>query len=885
MFCQTNFFSFVGAAVLLALAGKAPASSEGIERPPGMVALSAAFNKAASQCRRLISQKKAPIADLSTRLVVSAQNPFGDLTEFVTSNGLSDWFLFLGKPASTNHTFSSDLLSRLSDQIGNYSAEVDRFIDSPDVPLDRKLRVLIYNIAFVSQLVRYGSDEVAHVLRSRPAVVDFMVRQLQWLQHPGFTDLILFAYSHFESVKAAGGAGPIAIPYSKGVASVVSEGSLATGSAKDPSLIPHFGTFKLASMRSVTGEPTRFIVKPDFVSLGALDSLFEKLLSPRQSARVVAETALLIYTIYSRSLLSVQDSQLQKKFAFLNKKGSRVRPSKERSRFPLRRLIEETLGSSLVSFRTHPLITLFFLQLDVRLFQTVQQTGRRLSFKKANVLNIISPLFARVLDFNVFGDLFALEDPTARPGSPENISEGRLLRADYDPRIALYMGEASGYASREMKDKEFLRTYFRRLERILASKGLKSDVDKSLDSDRDYFHFEPHRHAIHALPSGDGHSPSSDNPLVYNLPSSVARSMIVSLLDWFLKSETHLTGIMVNEILSFRIGPVFMLHDSEGRSSTQNPGGDFASQAQFLRKTFGILSELPTSESLNTPPSLRTLVIEAERKAYQHLSENLGQVRETANGDFVSSTAVYKTEAQPGALIRTLGGFPNWKSVLRASGTGATQEPNPPQKGTKEGKRVARFSPAPSVEVDIKGYSHEFQDQTLKTSSLSARHELDHSASMRYSIARLVQSFKAQIERIDADVGAIHAWAMAMGKDSEDGIGIVHWMNYVKPWPEIVGGVDVEDLVLVIDRTLHDLQLYFEVKGLWEKNENTQRIRLIPTQLEKRIELTREIRDSLISIFEHLTFGNPEGARTGDELHRIQIRMIHIGLEWPRWEG
>jgi hypothetical protein len=361
LFYQKNIFSFVLAAVFLVLAVEASASLEDFARVPtfGTAQGEAEAGGGQRRCMNML------ISDF--KLITDEQLPIGDLTEFVRNDGLSSWFLFLRQAELANSKLSADHIykeSELSQKTKHYSTQVDLFLDSPDVTIDRKLQVLLYNLAFVTQLVRNGSDEVADLLRTQPAISDFMVRQIQWLQHPAFIDMISFAYSQFENMKAMGGAGPVAIP-PPGHEPAMPDGSL---------VIPHFGTLKFTSMRASTNEPIEVTVEPDFVSLGALEILFENLLSPRQGAKIVAETAVLIYTIYSRSPLPAQNSQLKQKFIFRDTMENRSQLLANESRLPLRRLIEETLRPSLLDFRTHPLITLFFLQLDLRLFETVQKS-------------------------------------------------------------------------------------------------------------------------------------------------------------------------------------------------------------------------------------------------------------------------------------------------------------------------------------------------------------------------------------------------------------------------------------------------------------------------------------------------------------------------------
>lgn len=828
------------------MAVEAPASLEDFARVPTFGSSPGTAVDGRGPCiKQLISE---------SRLMPDEQLPIGDLTEFVRNDGLSSWFLFLRQADLANAQLSADRifeLTEISQKIENYSAEVDHFLDSPDVAIDRKLRVLLYNLAFVAQLVRSGSDEVADIVRTQLAMSDFMVRQIQWLQHPVFIDMILFAYSQFESGNAVGGAGPVAIP-PPGHEPVVFDSS---------HVVPHFGTFKLATMRSSVNEPIEVTVEPDFVSLGALQILFENLLSPRQGAKVVAETALFIYTIYSRSQLSVRDSQFQRKYIFLDERENRSKPSEGVSRLPLKRLIEDTLRPSLLDFHTHPLITLFFLQLDLHLFETIQRTGRQLSFENANVLKMFSPVFARVLDFNFFEDLFALDDPpVADSESNQPVSYGTASVKEDDPQIALHMLKASGYAYEHInKDAEFLRKYFQRLGRIINSGRLKH-------SDH-FFNSLPKSHAIYTIRSGHNHPPSSSNPLVYNLPSSVARTLLFSILELFLKPHYFSSPYsLVPEILNFKIGPAFILDDGDGKPPTPDAGGSFANQAQFLRKTLGIPSDLPTSKSLDGAPPFSFVL--------------------PSQSNLVSRSAAGESDGQSTVFSRALDGFYKWKLGFRDLGTRKAQERNSPQKRRKEDSRLERIKPASffglsnrnrlPLEVDKKRHSIELQEDILKLSSFSAGNDLDRSFKAKYSFALIVQGFKAEIEKIDADVREIHGWAM----DKEN--GIIHWMNYLSlTWLQKVNGVDEEDLKLVIERINHDLELYLEVRDLCEKNENIPVVQLIQTQLNKRIELTREIRDSLISIFYHLIVENSDGTRKGDELHRIRIRMIHIGFEFP----
>lgn len=863
MFYQKNIFSFVLAAVFLVLAVEASASLEDFARVPtfGTAQGEAEAGGGQRRCMNML------ISDF--KLITDEQLPIGDLTEFVRNDGLSSWFLFLRQAELANSKLSADHIykeSELSQKTKHYSTQVDLFLDSPDVTIDRKLQVLLYNLAFVTQLVRNGSDEVADLLRTQPAISDFMVRQIQWLQHPAFIDMISFAYSQFENMKAMGGAGPVAIP-PPGHEPAMPDGSL---------VIPHFGTLKFTSMRASTNEPIEVTVEPDFVSLGALEILFENLLSPRQGAKIVAETAVLIYTIYSRSPLPAQNSQLKQKFIFRDTMENRSQLLANESRLPLRRLIEETLRPSLLDFRTHPLITLFFLQLDLRLFETVQKSGRQLTLKNGNVFKMVSPVFTRALDF-FFGDLLADGAPAA-PMAVQDVAQGRLARrAEDDPQIALYMGDASGYTYDQMRDKEFLRRYFMRLERILDSKGLKSAIEKSANSDWRFFHSEPALFAIHALPSGNSQPPSSKNPLIYNLPSSVARTMIFSLLDWFLQSDNRLASVFLREILSFKIGPTFVIDDQDGKPSTPDAGGSFANQAQFLRKTLGIPDDLPTSASLHTASALQTQIFEPERNADQR---DLHQV--VKKPDLTSSHAVGKPGGLTGVFNRGLDSFYSWKLGFQDSPVIRTTQPQidtqikpvargprPYFNGPNSIRLVPEFDRARAVQL---------LNDISNTSPPAMAPTQDKNFHLVFAKTLLVQHLLAEIKKIDSDVKGIYRWAT--NKDN----GLVHWMDYVsQSWSQKAQVVDREDLRFVIERLSYDLGLYLEVQNSCERHPNFPHV-LPPSlgdQLNRSIERSQEIRGLLFAIFYRLIAGISDDPKERNIFHDIRTRMIQIGLTFP----
>jgi hypothetical protein len=522
LFYKKNIFSFVFVAVFFALAVKAPASLENFAQVPtfGSSSHGTDVDNRRGPCReRLISEPMdAP------RLMPDEQLPIGDLTDFVRNDGLSSWFLFLRQAELANSKPPADRIykeSELSQKIENYSAQVDLFLDSPEVTGDRKLQILLYNLAFVTQIVRNSSSEVAHVLRTKPAINDFIVRQIQWLQHPFFADMILFAFSQFESVSHLGGAGPVAIPLGGYDSSLLD----LAGREGSSNILPHFGKFKLAKENSIS-DPSFSgpALEGDFVSPSGLEILFENLLSPAQGVKVVAETALLIYRIYSRSHLFELNERFKMEFIFpTNKKGTQNQAPMGDSPFPqsrLNRLMEYVLRPALLDFRTHPLVTLFFLQMDLRLFGIVQKEGRRFSLSNPNILKMKSPIVSRVIDFNHFADLLSPHDKSrADDASSRILRHDRLVPdGEMDPQIALYMGDASGYTYDAMREREFLDKYFARLNRIFDFRGFNSDA-QALSS---FSSQSPDSYAAYVRPFADidDTSPSSHNPLVYNLPSS-----------------------------------------------------------------------------------------------------------------------------------------------------------------------------------------------------------------------------------------------------------------------------------------------------------------------------------------------------------------------------
>ncbi|MBK8202703.1 MAG: hypothetical protein IPK68_10440 [Bdellovibrionales bacterium] len=840
LFYQKYLFPFFFAAGFLVLAVEAPASLEDFARVPTFGSSSPGTAvEGRGPCVKQLRSEPRPILD--------EQLPIGDLTEFVRNDGLSSWFLFLRQAELANSKLSADHIyeeSELSQKMKNYSTQVDLFLDSPDVTIDRKLQILIYNLAFVTQLVRNGSDEVADVLRTKLAISDFMVRQIQWLQHPVFTDMILFAYSQFESVNHMGGAGPLAIPPPRhfGVDSAVPEIAI------DPNSIPHFGPFRLAPMSSSANEPIKYTVDPDFVSIHALRSLFESLLSYRQGPSIVAETALLIYTIYSRSPLSMGDSRLKRTFLFMGERENRLEPSEQKYRLPLNKLIEDTLRPSLLDFRTHPLITLFFLQLDLQLFETIQRKGRQLSLESANVLKMFPPGFARVLDFHSFLDLFNIDGPPAAPMSDQPASTGIPPAMEDDPQIALYMLNTSGYTYEKMQSPEFLRRYFRRLKRILNSRDLKLDFPEQSNH---FFKSDPSSFAIYALHSGNTQPPSATNPLIYNLPSSVARTLVVSVLELFLIPKITYGGVLLEEILSFKIGPA-LIHDGENaKAPYPNVDRDFASQAQFLRKTLGIPSLLPTSKSLNIPLALQVPVFEAERGG-----------------------------SQLSVFNRRLDEFYKWKLGLRKPTVRTAQSDHIDTQTKTMVRGPSRYFQGPNASMSAPEFDRARAIQLLNDIAIATSPSMASSENARfrlfYASALSVENLKAEMRKLDSDVKRIYQWATS--KDD----GLIHWMDYLSvTWIQKSKAVDSADLKLVIERLNYDLELYSEIQDLWERYPKPSDALHLGDQLNRSIERTREIRELLVLVFYRLIVGTSDEPKDRNLFYNIRTRMLQIGLDFP----
>lgn len=913
LFYQKNIFSFVFAAVFLVLAIKAPASFENFAQVPtfGSSSSGTAADRRGACIKQLISEPTS-----EPRLMPAGQLPIGDLTEFVRNDGLSSWFLFLGPAELANSSLSADRIDeeiKLSQKIENYSAQVDLFLDSPDVTVDRKLQVLLYNLAFVTQLVRNGSDEVVDVLRTKLAISDFTVRQLQWFQHPVFTDMILFAYSQFESIPRAGGAGPIAIPYvahdSPPLNSLRTEENL--------NILPHFGQFELAKENSTSDQSfSGPVLKGDFVSLNALEILFENLLSPAQGVKVVAETALLIYRIYSRSQLFELNERLKVELIFpTNKKGTQNRLIDGASPFRnrLNRLIEYVLRPTLLDFHTHPLITLFFLQKDLRLFGIVQKEGRRFSLTGANILKMRTPAASLVIDFNHFADLLSSHDKSrADDASAPDLPYDRLLpQGEIDPQIALYMGDASGYTYNTMRERGFLDKYFARLNRIFDLRGFNSDVQGLSSFSRQ----SPDSYAAYVGPFADidDTSPSSHNPLVYNIPSSVARTLVVSLVSSYLNSGSF-SPVFIKEILNFRIGQPHSTDNQKNGPERSFASGTFGSQAQFLRTILGLPFPLPTSAILDSLSFIRSQVLEFESKAYQYQDGTDGgagqdndpirylyllrqKVNPVVEGPSVTSEDVStpppivgngSKDQTIGLLDGALNSFYNWKL-----GLGKYLKKNDERRLPVEKNPVGKSSSLPLVhptpyfssphrnrrplEIDREGLDSKLRENILRFNSVSSGNDLDRSFGAKLSFALIIQDFIGEIKKIDAEVKEIHEWAM--NKEN----GIIHWMNYLsRTWTQKVNGVDPEDLRRVIERLSYDLELYSEIQVLLGKYSKAfDGIQPLQVQLNGSIERAREMRILLAAVFYRLIVGLSDDPKDRNELHDIRMRMIKIGFDFP----
>lgn len=329
----------------------------------------------------------------------------------------------------------------------------------------------------------------------------------------------------------------------------------------------------------------------------------------------------MIYRIYSRSHLFELNERFKMEFIFpTNKKGTQNQAPMGDSPFPqsrLNRLMEYVLRPALLDFRTHPLVTLFFLQMDLRLFGIVQKEGRRFSLSNPNILKMKSPIVSRVIDFNHFADLLSPHDKSrADDASSRILRHDRLVPdGEMDPQIALYMGDASGYTYDAMREREFLDKYFARLNRIFDFRGFHSDA-QALSS---FSSQSPDSYAAYVRPFADidDTSPSSHNPLVYNLPSSVARTLVVSLVSYYLNGGSF-SPVFIREILNFRIGQPHSTDNQKNGPQMSIAGGNFGSQAQFLRTILGLPSLLPTSASLDSLSFIHSQVFAIEKKVYQY---------------------------------------------------------------------------------------------------------------------------------------------------------------------------------------------------------------------------------------------------------------------------
>jgi hypothetical protein len=340
-------------------------------------------------------------------------------------------------------------------------------------------------------------------------------------------------------------------------------------------------------------------------------------------------------------------------------------------------------------------------------------------------------------------------------------------------------------------------------------------------------------------------------------------------------------------------------------------GGNFGSQAQFLRTILGLPSLLPTSASLDSLSFIHSQVFAIEKKVYQYgPHEKVGHdnnpvrylylLRQDVIPSVDNHSAASQVPSPPsfaqnvnkdqttGFFDGALSLFYNWKLNLRNSHKTNDARNWPVQKNEVEkNSRFQLFYPTPyfsssrrnrgPLEIDRERLNSNLRENIVRFHSVSVGNDRDRSFGARFSLALIIQDFIAEIKKIDSEVKEIHDWATA--KES----GLVHWMDYFSlTWNQKVKGVDIEDLRLVIERLSYDLELYSEIQVLWGRYSRTfDDTQILQVQLNRSIERTREMRFLLAAVFYRLIVGISDDPKDKKEFHDIRMRMIQIGLDFP----
>ncbi|MBK7843280.1 MAG: hypothetical protein IPJ71_06215 [Bdellovibrionales bacterium] len=750
------------------------------------------------------------------------------ILRFVNSNGFRDWFERIDQEFAYNRQISENEVAELLERFKNYSEDIDNLLGSPQFTVAQKLKVIFYNLAYLARWENkfVGSDQsrrhlrlAAHFFESNPVIIDFIVRQIQWLQQPAFIKLILRTYRQFDEYLQHRDAKPH---------------------------LDYFGRYNDQS--DIPMDESRFDVS-------SFENLLTDLLQAHRGPKVVAETMMLIYGIYSRSDYFQVRRPLPYKMAPVEVAAKSSKPS---SRVPdhlpgVHLLIEGVLQPALLNHKTHPLITLFFMQIEFGLFGSLVQPNHTFSrynpqFGAEEAKSNFSLVWLKLLEQMLL--------------SNSEVSEQVDLMLDFLPSS----GPTHRVTLDELLDKLFLKN---------------SDFEIAVKDE--------------LTVTATNH----DAVIVSGLPIHLARTLIISSLIFRSNHEYQSQP----ENLGKRMPQSFHLlrrvdGDEQNGQELSLEEGRAIFGFEALRETLGILRPVPTSAILDVGATEKEMAAIGSTRVNRSSapSANSSVPRVKIRWDRIIEFLKRLSQEAPWPFNHVLfisDASKGKRSPLRLSPPNGNSPVYP--KISHDFKRADSISPilikgnellASLREVGISCFKLTKSRDSDPESSVDSVREIHRFNQVAFDLSTVLQS---GIGRIRDQLNEVYRWAMDIDN------GIVHRINILnRPWERKVSEIDVSEFRRVLDHLAETMQSTTQIENLSRQlasvldefnsqgtegplRPNTMRqfVKANENHLaetRKVFQRTREMYDVMTDIQNALTFFEPGR----DELERLRSRMFKI---------
>lgn len=748
---------------------------------------------------------------------------------FVSSNGLKKWFEKIDHEFAYNRQISENEVAELLERFKEYSENIDNLLDSPQFTVAQKLKVIFYNLAYLARWENkfVGSDQsqrhqrlAAHFFEGNPVIIDFIVRQIQWLQQPAFIELILRTYRQFDQFIQHRGAGPH---------------------------LDYFGRYNDQS--DIPMDESRF-------NVSSFESLLADLLQPHRGPKVVAETMMLIYGIYSRSDYFQVRRPLPYRMAPVEVAAKSSKPS---SRVPdhlpgVHLLIEGVLQPALLNHQTHPLITLFFMQIEFGLFGTLVRPDRT---------------------FDRFYPEFASND-YSEFGAEEVKSNFSLVWLKLLEPMLLNNSEVT-----EQVD--------------LMLDSLSFSGQSRLDTLDELFLKNPNFHMI--VKDELTVTPTNhDAVIVSGLPIHLARALIISSFIFRSNHEYQSQPENLRKRMPQSFHLLRRVDGDEQNGQELSLEGRASFDFEALRDTLGILRPVPTSATLDVATTQKEMAAIESTRVNQssapsvdlsvqrvnlrgnRIIEFLKRLSQEAPWPFNSGTLfISDTSEETGSpmILSTSNG----NSSLKAKISHDFNKADLMSPILKQGHELL----AELREIGISCCKLTKSRDSIPELSVDSMREIHKFNRVAFDLSKVLRSGN---DRIRDRLNEVYRWAMDIDN------GIVHRINsLIRPWERKVSEIDVIELRQALEQLAETMQSTTQIENLSRQlasvldefnsqgtdgrlkssvrelaNANQSHLAVVKKEFERSVEMY----DVMIAIRNAIAFSEPRR----DELESLRSRMF-----------